>query len=69
MSMGQKGVKVRIGPRGQVKMEAYGYKGAACLQATKDVMEKLGATEDDVEHTGDMYQSDVENELDNPLGG
>lgn len=37
-----KSIEVDIAPDGEVKIEAFGFQGGACLAATKEIEEALG---------------------------
>ena len=59
-----KQIKVLIGPKGQVKIEAVGFTGSSCLAATRKLEEALGQVEDRKEKD-EMYGTEVE--IDNDL--
>jgi len=40
--MGQQIIEVLVGPNGEVKIEAHGYKGKSCEEATKFLEDALG---------------------------
>lgn len=44
--MGEKLVEVMVGPNGEVKVEAHGFKGQGCKNATKFIEEALGKAKD-----------------------
>jgi len=59
-----KQIKVLIGPKGQVKIEAVGFTGESCLAATRKLEKALGHVEDRKDKD-EMYGTEVE--IDNDL--
>lgn len=39
-----KSIEVDVAPDGEVKIEAFGFEGGACLAATKEIEDALGKT-------------------------
>jgi hypothetical protein len=40
-----KSIEIDISPKGEVKIEAFGFQGGACLAATKEIEAALGKVE------------------------
>jgi hypothetical protein len=54
----QKTIIVTIGPDGQFSVEAHGFKGSSCHQATKEFEETLGDVKSR-HHTSEFYQTET----------
>lgn len=44
--MGQQVIEVLVGPNGEVKLEAHGFKGKSCKEATEFLEKALGGKQD-----------------------
>ena len=54
-----KKITVMFGPEGQIQIEAHGYKGKSCEDATKFLAEALG-TEKDTKHKIEWFMRNAE---------
>lgn len=55
--MTERQIKITVTKGGQVKVEAAGYSGSSCIEATK-FLEKLGAVVEPPQMTPEFYQSE-----------
>lgn len=53
-----KALKILIGPKGGLKVEAEGFTGTSCQRATAELLEKMGAQVTSDEAKPEMYQHD-----------
>lgn len=51
-----KTLKITIGPKGGLQVEAEGFTGTACARATAELMDKLGGQVTSDEAKPEMYQ-------------
>lgn len=57
-----KTLKITIGPKGGLTVDAEGFAGPACQKATAELLEKLGGTVTSDEAKPELYQHDQSQE-------
>lgn len=41
-------IELIVSPKGEVKIEAFGFKGGGCLKVTQEIIDKIGTTKKQV---------------------
>jgi len=57
-----KQIRVRLGPKGEIKVQAEGFKGESCEEATK-FLEKLFGEKTDMSFTDEYYEEELSQEV------
>lgn len=63
--MGKQSIKISISPIGQVKVEASGFIGGSCKDATANIIAALsdGKGNDNIEEKPELYQEETETQF------
>lgn len=54
----EKSITVEIDKAGNIKMEAHGFKGEGCVEATKKLLEKMGTASTTTEYKPEYYETE-----------